>query len=60
MVHRDAARLLEAVAELELVVALDEAVQHSDLEADTAMLEQVRAELHQRRSGAGADAERGE
>ena len=43
--HRHAGRLVEAVAELELVVALDAAVQHPDLEADTAMLEQVRAEL---------------
>ena len=50
---------MEAVAELELVVALDAAVQHPDLEADTAMLEQVRAELHQRRSGGDKDAGRG-
>ena len=60
MVHRGAGRLVEAVAELELVVALDAAVQHPDLEADTAMLEQVRAELHQRRSGGGRDVGRGE
>jgi tetratricopeptide (TPR) repeat protein len=45
MVRRAAGRLLEAIAELELVVALDEAVQHPDLEADTAMLNQVRTEL---------------
>jgi tetratricopeptide (TPR) repeat protein len=45
MVYRAAGRLGKAVAELELVVALDEAVQHPDLEADTAMLNQVRAEL---------------
>jgi hypothetical protein len=38
------------------VVALDEVVQHPDLEADTAMLEQVRAELEQRGSVGGADA----
>jgi hypothetical protein len=55
MVHRDAGRLVEAVAELELAVALDEAVQHPDLQADTAMLEQVRAELNQHRSVGGAD-----
>jgi tetratricopeptide (TPR) repeat protein len=48
MVHRGAGHLVEAIAELELVVALDEALQHADLEADTAMLEQVRAELDQR------------
>ncbi|MEO7125847.1 MAG: hypothetical protein ABI382_09870 [Nakamurella sp.] len=39
--HRDARRLLEAIAGLEQVVALDTAVQHSDLAADTAMLNQV-------------------
>jgi tetratricopeptide (TPR) repeat protein len=60
MVHRGAGRLVEAVAELELVVALDAAVQHPDLESDTAMLEQVRAELQQHRSGSGTDAGRGE
>jgi tetratricopeptide (TPR) repeat protein len=60
MVHRGAGRLVEAVAELELVVALDEALQRPDLQADTAMLEQVRAELDQHRSGGGPDAERGE
>ena len=60
MVHRGAGRLVEAVAELELVVALDAAVQHPDLQTDTAMLEQVRGELHQRRSGGDKDAERGE
>jgi hypothetical protein len=32
------------VAELEIVVALDRAVQHPDLDADTAMLQRVRAE----------------
>jgi Tetratricopeptide repeat len=45
MVYRDAGRLMEAVTELELVVGLQTAVQHPDLEADTAMLEKVRAEL---------------
>ena len=40
-------------------MALDAAVQHPDLDADTAMLEQVRAELQQRRSGGGKDAGRG-
>ena len=58
MVYRGARRLVEAVAELELVVALDAEVQHPDLEADTAMLAQVRVELQQRRSGSGEDAER--
>jgi tetratricopeptide (TPR) repeat protein len=56
MVHRDAGRLSEAIAELDLVVALDEAVQHPDLDADRAMLDQVRAELDQRRSIGSADA----
>jgi tetratricopeptide (TPR) repeat protein len=41
---RAAGRLGEAVAELEVVVALDRAVQHPDLDADTAMLQRVRAE----------------
>src|SRR5262249_32925496 len=41
---RAAGRLREAVAELEIVVVLDRAVQHPDLDADTAMLHQVRAE----------------
>ena len=35
IVHRGAGRLEEAVAELELVVALAAAVEHPDLEADT-------------------------
>ena len=33
---------MDAVADLQLVAALDEAVQHPDMMADTAMLEQVR------------------
>ena len=45
MIYRDQGRLAEAVAELERVVELDAAVQHPDLAADTALLEQVRAEL---------------
>jgi tetratricopeptide (TPR) repeat protein len=48
MVHRKSGRLVEAIAELELVVALDEAIQHPDLDADAAMLQQVRAELDER------------
>ena len=47
MVFRGLGRLVEAVAELEVVVVLDRAVGHPDLESDTAMLEQVRAELVQ-------------
>jgi hypothetical protein len=50
MVHRGAGRLVEAVAGLELVVALDKAEQHPGLEADTMMLAQVRAELDARGS----------
>src|SRR5262249_48423545 len=42
---RAGGRLPEAVAELEIVVALDRAVHHPDLDADTAVLQQVRAEL---------------
>jgi hypothetical protein len=45
MVHRGNGRLVDAVAELELVVALDAAVQRPALKADTVMLAQVRAEL---------------
>jgi hypothetical protein len=59
MVHRGVGRLAEAVAELELVVALDAAVENPRLEADMAMLEQVRADLDQPGSGGGADAETG-
>src|SRR5262249_45699123 len=44
MQRRAAGRLTEAVAELEIVVALDRAVQHPDLDADTATLQRVRAE----------------
>jgi hypothetical protein len=51
MVYRGAGRLVEAVAELELVVALDAAVELPVLEADTALLEEVRVELQQGRSG---------
>src|SRR5262249_10313392 len=42
---RAAGRLDEAVAELEIVVTLDRAVQRPGLDADTAMLQRVRAEL---------------
>jgi len=42
---REAGRLGQAVAELEIVVELDRAVQHPDLDTDTEMLQQVRAEL---------------
>jgi tetratricopeptide (TPR) repeat protein len=45
MVLREQDHLGEAVNELELVVALDHAVQHPDLDADTAILHQVQAEL---------------
>jgi tetratricopeptide (TPR) repeat protein len=60
IVYRDTGRLMEAVAELEVVMALDAAVQDPDLETDTAMLEQVRAELAKRGSdGGGRDKEAG-
>ena len=42
---RELGRLLDAVAELEVVVELDRAVGHPELESDTEFLEQVRAEL---------------
>jgi tetratricopeptide (TPR) repeat protein len=45
MVFRGLGRLGEAVAGLEVVVALDRAVGHPDLASDTAMLDQVRADL---------------
>jgi transposase len=48
---RGAGRHAQAVIELEVVVALDEAVQRPDLEADTALLHQVQGEL--RSQGAG-------
>jgi tetratricopeptide (TPR) repeat protein len=54
--HKGEGRLLDAVAELELVVALDEAIQHPDLEADRAALKRVRAELDLRRSAGGSGA----
>ena len=44
MVLRAQGHLDDAVTELQLVVELDAAVQHPDLEADTAMLHQVQAE----------------
>jgi hypothetical protein len=47
MLLRAAGRLGEAVAELEVVVGLDRAVQHPDLDAHTAVLQQVRAEAAQ-------------
>ena len=47
---------IETIGELELAVVLDEAVGHPDLEANTAMLAQVRAELRQRGPEGGADA----
>jgi hypothetical protein len=45
MALRAGGDLAGAVAELEVVVALDAQVGHPDLESDTAMLHQVRAEL---------------
>ncbi|MEO6997343.1 MAG: tetratricopeptide repeat protein [Terracoccus sp.] len=45
MTLRADGRLVEAVAQLELVVELERAVQHPDLESDTATLEQVRTDL---------------
>lgn len=45
LVFRSEGRLTEAVVELEAVVKLDQALGHPDLASDTAMLEQVRAEL---------------
>ena len=47
MVYVALGRLAKAVAELEQVVALDEAVGHPDLATDQAMLAQVRAQLAQ-------------
>ena len=46
MVYRGAGRLADAVAELEVVVELDRAVQHPDLAADTAVLAQIQAQLY--------------
>ena len=51
MIHRRAGRLADAVTELEVTVELDRQVQHPDLASDTAMLEQVRAELVSRGVG---------
>ncbi|MDP2936784.1 MAG: tetratricopeptide repeat protein, partial [Dehalococcoidia bacterium] len=48
MLYRDLGRLPEAVAELKKVVELDKLVQHPDLEADRAMLDQVEQELAQK------------
>ncbi len=45
---RDLGDLDEAVAQLEIVVDLDRQVGHPDLESDTAMLHQVKAELKSR------------
>ena len=44
MIYRERGAYREAIAALERVVALDEAVQHPDLESDRAMLSRVRAE----------------
>jgi len=44
MIFRAEGRLAEAVRELEVVVDLDFKVQHPDLESDTAMLDQMKAE----------------
>jgi tetratricopeptide (TPR) repeat protein len=45
MVYRGQGQLVEAVAELERVVEIDQLVQHPNLEDDMAMLAEVRAEL---------------
>ncbi len=45
MIFRAEGRLGEAVRELEVVVELDSRVEHPDLESDTAMLNQVKAEM---------------
>jgi len=45
MIFRAEGRLTDAVHELEVVVDLDSKVQNPDFESDTAMLEEVRAEL---------------
>lgn len=45
MVYIDTRHLAEAVTELEQVVAIEEAVSHSDLASDRATLAQVRAML---------------
>ncbi|MGO4603657.1 tetratricopeptide repeat protein [Terrabacter sp. 2YAF2] len=47
MVLRGRGGLEQAIRELEQVVELDRAVQHPDLASDTAMLNQVRAELRE-------------
>ena len=48
MIHRAESRLAQAVAELRQVVALDKQVGHPDLEADTAMLNQLESELREK------------
>jgi tetratricopeptide (TPR) repeat protein len=55
MVHRDAGRLLQAVTELGLVVALEEALRHPNLRKDSALLEQLQSELYQRGSPGGTE-----
>ncbi|GAA2167989.1 hypothetical protein FHX52_3853 [Humibacillus xanthopallidus] len=47
MIHRMADRYEDAIEELQQVVELDRAMMHQDLHSNTAMLEQVRAELQQ-------------
>jgi len=51
MVYEHLGQLAEAVAELEQVVALDEATSHPDLASDRATLERVRARLGQAGGG---------
>ena len=46
LVYRAEGDLVRAVAELELVVEMDRQVGHPDLDADTALLDQLRQELH--------------
>ncbi|MEU1605596.1 hypothetical protein [Micromonospora matsumotoense] len=48
MVLRAGGDLDQAIRELELVVDLDRQVGHPDLEADTALLEQLRQERAER------------
>ncbi|MFE9915893.1 tetratricopeptide repeat protein, partial [Micromonospora sp. NPDC005553] len=47
MVHRAGGDLDQAIRELERVVDLDRQVDHPDLEADTAVLEQLRRQRAQ-------------
>ena len=50
MIHRAEGRLAQAVAELQRVVALDKQIGHPDLEADTAMLNQLTTEIRHEQS----------